>query len=441
MHERDFIHDSTLAHARRVLRLHVATIVAALLMCPCGSVARARPVTNATPQTSQTPQTPKSAARRATQPTTARAPKTPSKAVTARAVAVPAPTDPETRKLAARLALDVRSYEEMGSYALAAEALHKLRGLVPVDPDLELALALNLARSGRLDSAATMLYDSVLTRALVDTLARKHFEIYGWRHEQSYFGGKFDGWYWYVARARLEVQASRGRWPEALAAARICVRSRPLAGIEWYLFALCAARGGAFDEARPAAERATRLAPILPEAHYLAGVLEWRDGQRALAQQQFRFAVDMDSSYREPAVALSRVRLPVPPDSLPVRLMIGPRQAELVTSPVRPKYDEFIQLDRQGVILKRVAVTIPDSLVTRFKPTTVRPLVLFDERGHAVIHEDGWAESTSAPETIVGLVSAAVRGWEMSPAIRLGSPQALWLELDVDIDAPQPRGD
>jgi tetratricopeptide (TPR) repeat protein len=361
---------------------------------------------------------------------------------TARAVP-PAPVliHPEAARRAARLAIDIRSNEEMGGYAQAAEELRRLRALAPVDPDLDLALALDLARAGRLDSAAAMLYDTVLSAAMTDTLLRGHFEIYGWRHEQTYFGGKFDGWYWYIARARLEVEASRGHWPEALAAARICVRARPLAGIEWYLFALCAARGGAYDEALPAVERAGRLAPILPETHYLAGVLNWRGGHRVAAQMQFRFAISMDSTYREPAVALVRARLPVLPDTLPSRLLTGLRQAELVTSAVRPKYDEFIQMDRQAVVIRRTDITIPDSLAGRIKPVTVHPLVLFDERGHAVIHEDRWAASTSAPETIVGLVSAAVRGWDVSPAIRLGHPQGLWLELDINLVARKSQGD
>ena len=428
-----------------------ATIVAVGSLCVALTIAAALPrtavaaasVTSKTVTRSTTAPAAKSAAKPTTRsgakPARAKSPSAP--ASDARRGLAPAVTDPRVAKHALQLASDIRSYEELGGYAQAAEVLRKLRELVPVDPDLDLALALNLARSGRVDSAAAMLYDSVLSTALTDTLSRKHFDIYGWRHETNYLGGPFDGWYWYIARARLEVEATRGRWPEALGAARICVRARPLAGIEWYLLALCAARGGAYDEARPAIEHATRLAPMLPEAHYLAGVLAWRNGQRVAAQQAFRFAIEVDSSYREAAVALSRARLPVLPDSLPSRLLAGLRQAELVTSPVRPKYDEFIQMDRPAVVTKRVDITIPDSLAGRVEPGTVHPLVLFDERGHAVIHEDRWASAKSAPESLVGLVSTAACGWEVSPAIRLGHRQALWLELDINLTAPKKKGD
>src|SRR3989442_12927411 len=185
--------------------------------------------------------------------------------------AAPRLKGPELARAATRLAFNIRSLEEQGAFGGAATQLRALRRLAPVDADLDLALALDLARAGSPDSAAQLLYGPVLTAALADTADRRRFDIYGWKHENTYFGGRFDGWYWYIARARLQLEAGRGRWPQALGAARICTRARPLAGVEWYLFAVCAAHTGAMDEARPAAERALRLAPVLPEAHYLAG--------------------------------------------------------------------------------------------------------------------------------------------------------------------------
>lgn len=346
----------------------------------------------------------------------------------------------ELARKVTRLAFDVRSLEEQGAYAKAADQLRALRRLAPVDADLELGLALDLGRAGARDSAVRMLYGPVLTAALADTADRRRFEIYGWKHEDTYFGGRFDGWYWYIARARLELEAARGRWTQALEASRICTRARPLVGVEWYLFALCAAHAGAMDEARPAAERALRLAPILPEAHYLAGVIAWRDGRRASAQQEFRAAVELDSSYREPAIAMVRARLPVPPDTLPGRLLNGLRGSALVTSPVQPKYDEFLQLDQPAVVTNRADVVIPDSLADRVKPIVVHVLTLFDAHGRAVFHEDPWAASTSAPDALVGLISSAVQKWAVSPGIRFGRPQAVWMELDVNVVSAAPKG-
>ena len=364
-------------------------------------------------------------------PSTASKPRA-AKPATAKSAHKPRPKSRvELAKHAIQLAQNVRSLEELGGYGQAAAQLRELRSFAPVDPDLDLALALNLARSGERDSAAALLYDRVLTIALGDTAYRANFEIYGWRHEKTYFGGQFEGWYWYVARARAEVDASRGRWREAREATRICTRARPLAGVEWYLFALCAARTGDLEEARPALEHALLLAPMLPEAHYLSGLFAWRDGKRSEAQADFRAALDLDSTYRECAVTLTRSRLPVAPDSLPARLLTRAREPALLTSPARPKFDEFIQLSKPARVTKRVDIVIPDSLNDRVKPITLAPLVLFNEQGHAVFHQEPWASATSAPAAFVGLVSAAIRGWEIEPAVANNHPQAIWMELDV----------
>ena len=347
----------------------------------------------------------------------------------------------ELAKHAIQLARNTRSLEELGGYGEAAEQLRELRSFAPADPDLDLALALNLARSGQRDSAAALLYGRILTIAMGDTAYRPNFEIYGWRHEKTYFGSQFDGWYWYVARARAEVDAARGRWSEAGEAARICTRARPLAGVEWYLFALCAARTGNMDEARVALERALRLAPMLPEAHFLFGLFEWRAGRRPEAQTAFRAALDIDSTYREAAVALTRSRLPVPPDSLPTKLLTRAREAALLTSPARPKFDEFIQLEKPARVTRRVDVTIPDSLSDRVKPMMLKPLVLFDAQGHAVFHQDAWAPPASLPEAFVGLVSNAIRGWEIERARASGHAQAIWMEFDLHANNPAPKGE
>ena len=347
----------------------------------------------------------------------------------------------ELAKHAIQLAKNTRSLEELGGYAQAAEQLRELKRFAPVDPDLDLALALNLARSGQRDSAAALLYGRVLSFAMGDTAYARNFEIYGWRHEKTYFGGQFDGWYWYVARARAEIEAARGNWTEAREAARICTRARPLAGFEWYVCGLCAARTGDMDEARTALERALRLAPTLPEAHYVAGLLAWRDGRRLAAQVAFRAAIELDSTYRDPAVALARALLPVPPDSLPTRLLARTREPALLTSPARPKFDEFIQLDEVARVRRRVDITIPDSLSDRVKPIIVNPLVLFNERGHAVFQQDPWAASTSAPEAFVGLISQTIRTWEIEPALKGGRPQAIWMELDIHVSNPPPPGE
>ena len=96
-----------------------------------------------------------------------------------------------------------------------------------------LALALDEARSGQLDSAAARLWSPLLSEAMADTLPPERRRRYPWEREQLWVNGWYDGWPWYIARARAEVAASLGRWPQALEAARACVAARPLAGKEW----------------------------------------------------------------------------------------------------------------------------------------------------------------------------------------------------------------
>ncbi len=351
----------------------------------------------------------------------------------ARPTAATAKRGASTKTSTGGLAVAARQMEEMGAYGDAAGKLGTLRGLVAPDGDLDLWWAIDLARSGEPDSAARILASPLMARALADSMNMLQYRIYGWRHEAELMDGRFDGWHWYIVRARAEVFATLGRWDEALDAARRCTAARPLAGFEWYLRGLCAARAGQDAEAEECVARARRLSPTLPEGRYLAGLLEWRAGRRAAAQAEFRAAIDLDSSYRAPALALVRSRLPVAPDTLPSRLLNGLREAALLTSHVRPKYDEFKQIDGPATITVRDSVTIPDSLASRIGPFTARPVVLVDERGRIVFNDDAWARAGGVPEDLVGLVATHLLRWRFQPSTRLGHPTPIWAELEVRV--------
>jgi Flp pilus assembly protein TadD len=171
------------------------------------------------------------------------------------------------------IAANALAAEELGAYDQAVTLLRQLRHVVAPDPDLELALALDEARTGESDSAAARLATPLMEKALADTmpLARRH--TYVWQRDPLWINGRWDGWPWYIARARAEIAATAGRWPEARNAARVAVAMRPLAGKEWHMLALCAARLGNDREADSAATQAVSLDPSLPEAHHLAGLL------------------------------------------------------------------------------------------------------------------------------------------------------------------------
>jgi len=335
-----------------------------------------------------------------------------------------------------QLAHTVASLEELGSYSQAADQLGVLRQLISPDADLDLWLAIDLARAGHADSAARILRTPLLEAALHDTVDTRRFRVYGWGHDGLFLDGHYTGWYWYVARARAEVAASLGRWDDALASSRVCTRARPLAGMEWYLRALFAARTGQADEAADASDRALRLAPSLPEAHYLGGLLAWRAGRRSAAQQQFRAAIELDSTYRAPALALVRARLPVAADTLPAQLLNGLREAELLTSGVQPKFDEFGQMDTPASIAHQDSVVIPDSLADRVRPFTVHPIALVDANGRVAMHEDPWTRAGSTPDEVVGMVSETLRRWRFNPAMHLGRFEPLWLDIEVPVVRP-----
>jgi hypothetical protein len=310
--------------------------------------------------------------------------------------------------------------------------LRQLRRLVPPDADLELALALDEARSGESDSAAARLASPLMEKALADTMPLIRRHTYVWQRDPLWINGKWDGWPWYIAHARAEIAAAAGRWGEARDAARLAVAMRPLAGKEWHMLALCAARLRDDREADSAAAEAVSLDPSLPEAHHLAGLLAWEAGKPRTAQAEFRAAVALDSSYREPALALVRARLPgVMPDTFPTQFLVGVRQAGLLTSPMRPKLDEFEQMDTPATTLSQDMPAIPDSMRARIGGKPIVISILVDERGRAVLNDLPWLPPTALSRYVASTTAAAVPTWRFTPAVRLHAPRRVWAAIEV----------
>lgn len=333
------------------------------------------------------------------------------------------------------LAREAREYEEAGGYTRATATLRTLRGLQGPDADLELALALDEARTGETDSAAARLWGPLLSRALADSadVSRRH--PYDWGRDLTWTNGGFDGWSWYVARARAELAAEQGRWSDARDAAVLCTEARPLAGKEWLILAVCAARAGDPATARDAAARAEALDPSLPEACYLDGLFEWKQGHRTEARAQFDRALALDSAWVLPAVARMRVRLPgTSPDSLPARFLYGAREAGLLTSVARPKLEDFIQMDRPAVILQRPLAPLPDSLSQGLEKLQLILPLLIDERGRVALHELPWYDPKRLPGPVVSLIIGALREWRFSPAMKLDHAQRVWASAQYSLN-------
>jgi tetratricopeptide (TPR) repeat protein len=332
-------------------------------------------------------------------------------------------------------AMEARSMEDLGAYTKAAEALRELRKGRPLDPDLELALALNEARAGQLDSADVRLHGRLLSAAAFDTLDSRAWAEYPVDRERTWFDGRFEGWHWYVWRARLEIAARRGRWDEALEAALQCAHWRANSGKEWAMLAVCAAHTGKDDVSRNAADEALRLDPSLPEASYLAGLWSERTGNRTRAQSLFRQAAKLDSSYRDAALAWVRSRLPMAPrDSFPTELLNGERRAGLITSAARPKLEDEIHVDVGAAPDHVVNPLHGDSLRAGTKPVRLTVSLLVNQQGRVVLNDLPWYSFAQLPAEKVARWLTAVPEWTFQPAVRNGSPVAVWVSLDVQVN-------
>jgi tetratricopeptide (TPR) repeat protein len=345
------------------------------------------------------------------------------------AVAKPAPRTFDIQA-ALQIVRQAREFEDRNAYSLALAQWRRLRSLAPIDGDLELAVALDEARVGQLDSAAVRLAGPTLSAAALDTLPQTRFRSYTVEREGVYVNGVFDGWHWYVWRARAEVAAARGRWDEATAAAHRGVAARPASGKEWLLLALCAAHAGAIDEAHAALERAITLDVTVPEAHYLAGLLAWREGRKTEAQTSFRAAVAADSTASEPAMALVRSRLSgAAPDSLPTAFLTGKRAVAMLTSSAGPKLEEFLQIEQAAILAHREDPVVPASLTGIMTGQRI-PLWLFiDEDGRVILNDLPWSSGIGYPTAVISELLKDFSHWRFLPAKVRGEPRATWVDL------------
>jgi tetratricopeptide (TPR) repeat protein len=400
----------TLPHSRLAAPLVVAAIVLS------ATIAHA-----ATPATSKTSTSRPAAAKPAATPST-RHPAARAAAPRAKAV-LAVPGD---------VAREARALEDLGAYGQCVDQLQILRSIAGPDADLDLALAVNLARTGEPDSAAVLLWNPLLSAAIHDTLPESRHAFYAWKREPIWLNRQFDGWHWYVARARAEVALSLRRWDQAVEAARICADAKPQSGSEWYLLAFAAAHAGDQELAFDAVRKSLVLDPITPEALYLLGVLEWRAGRRSAAADCFRRAIPIDSLYREPAIAALKARLPGAPDSLPGRLLTGARATTMLTSPDGPKPEEFVQMESPAQMIRGARADLPDSLKSGWNSVRISPVVLIDERGLIVAHHMPWMRPHNLPDALVGLVVKSLPEWRFRPGFRLGKPARSWATIDMD---------
>jgi len=331
-------------------------------------------------------------------------------------------------------AFAARQLEDAGAYGRAADELKVLRKMVKLDGDLELELALDEARSGRADSALARLSTHMMEQAANDSMPLKRRAEYPFQRETYWVDGKFDGWNWYILRARAELEAKRRNWKEAAAWARRATDAWVLNGKDWHILAVCAAQAGQEDVARQATAQAILLDPTLPEARYLAGLWAWRDGKRAEAIEHFRRAVYLDSSYAAPALAMMKVQLPgARPDSLPTELLTGIHQVALLTSAERPKPEEFEQMDTPAALDSAPDTAVADTITPGIKPVRLYVNLLVDENGIPVLNHIAWYPPSQLDFRKILRILNSVPGMRFKPATRLSRPSRVWVGLDYDL--------
>jgi tetratricopeptide (TPR) repeat protein len=363
---------------------------------------------------------PAPAPRRAPTPARAAAPAAAGKAVTPQALA-----------LAARQTIDE------GRYAAGLAQLRALRPLTATDPDLELMIALCEARTGQLDSAWALLRSPLLEAAGRDSLPVSHWRPFGPGQEVAWLSGAHEGWHWYVVRARAELALRLGHWREAVTDARAAVRARPLSGRDHLLLAVAAGRAGADSMAAAEADRAVLLEPLLPEARDLAGLWAWRAGRREAARAHYEAAIRLDPHDRDAALALVRLRLPAAhPDSLPRRFLRGVRRAGMLIAAEGPKVEENIPTDQIPGLYGTPVVTVPDSVRANpaFHPEVhLVATALVSEDGRTLLLDVPRWDPARVPAGLVNALVEASRRWKFRPAVRLGQPLRLWINVDINL--------
>jgi len=172
---------------------------------------------------------------------------------------------------------------------------------------------------------------------------------------------------------------------------------------------------------------------MLPEAHYLVGLFEWRAGRRREALERFAAAIALDSLHEPSVRARQRLRFfpGAAPDSLPAVFLTRGRAAGLLTSPVGPKLETLPQVDRYATVLERTMVSIPDSLQIEMLPLRIALPILVDEGGRAVLIDLPWFSPDDLPASFVALLIESLSAWRFVPAQRFGQPVRSWSAISI----------
>jgi hypothetical protein len=133
-------------------------------------------------------------------------------------------------------------------------------------------------------------------------------------------------------------------------------------------------------------------------------------------------------------LALIKLRLPgSQPDPFPTELLNGIHQAALITSPVGPKPEEFVQMDTPAALESSPDMAVTDSIPPGTKPYRLYLSVLVDENGFPVLNHVPWYEPSKLDFRKILRIIASTPGMRFHPATRIGRPSPVWVSLDYDL--------
>jgi hypothetical protein len=109
------------------------------------------------------------------------------------------------------------------------------------------------------------------------------------------------------------------------------------------------------------------------------------------------------------------------------------REIGLITSPARPKLEEYVENDAAPGLLELENPAAPDSLRGAFPDGEMALSILIDTRGRVVLHELPWYEPSRYPAPMVARLTAGMPRWRFTPAMKHGAPLMVWAVVPVSI--------
>ena len=127
----------------------------------------------------------------------------------------------------------------------------------------------------------------------------------------------------------------------------------------------------------------------------------------------------------------------MPPDSLPVRVLLGKRATLLLTSPLRPKAEEYAQNDQLPTLLGVPKLVLPDSLRAGLhlaKPLQLYVVTFVDETGAPVTSDLPYMPQGLLTDAVIARIAEMTSHWRFKPAVKLSHEVRAFATVPVMVE-------